>query len=125
MRLYEDPALKSEVQRVETELMRDKLLTELDEDLLFAMDERGRNAREAIRLLDDISRHGSLQEGVKLDNGSTLRVELSHTRNVEQLPADLEAYKTDNRILLTAYSLQQQGRRVILNLVDYLIKLKS
>ncbi|MBM3307437.1 MAG: preprotein translocase subunit SecA [Candidatus Eisenbacteria bacterium] len=44
MRLYEDPSLKTEVQRVETELMRDKLLTELDEDLLFAMDERGRNA---------------------------------------------------------------------------------
>jgi preprotein translocase subunit SecA len=43
MRLYEDPALKAEVQRVETELMRDKMLTELDEDLLFAMDERGRS----------------------------------------------------------------------------------
>jgi PhoH-like ATPase len=100
------------------------VLEELD-NLKKNRDERGRNAREAIRLLDDISRHGSLQEGVKLDNGSTLRVELSHTRNVEQLPADLEAYKTDNRILLTAYSLQQQGRRVIFVSKDISARLKA
>jgi len=44
MKLFEDPSLKNEVQRVENELMRDKVLTELDEDLLYAMEERGRNA---------------------------------------------------------------------------------
>jgi len=32
MRLMEDPSLKSQVQRTEAELMRDKLLSELDED---------------------------------------------------------------------------------------------
>ncbi|MBN1835612.1 MAG: PhoH family protein, partial [Spirochaetales bacterium] len=100
------------------------VLEELD-NLKKNRDERGRNAREAIRLLDGLSRHGSLQEGVKLDNGSTLRVELSHTRSLEQLPADLEAYKTDNRILLTAYSLQQQGRRVIFVSKDISARLKA
>jgi len=44
MRLYEDPSLKTEVQRTENELMRDKVLTQLDEDLLFVMEEKGRNA---------------------------------------------------------------------------------
>jgi len=43
LRLYEDPALKTQVQRTENELMRDKVLTELDEDLLYAMEERGRS----------------------------------------------------------------------------------
>ncbi|HYW68388.1 MAG TPA: preprotein translocase subunit SecA, partial [bacterium] len=44
MRLYEDPSLKTQVQRTENELMRDKVLTSLDEDLLFVMEEKGRNA---------------------------------------------------------------------------------
>jgi preprotein translocase subunit SecA len=44
MRLFEDPSLKSEIQRVEGELNRDKVLPELDEDLLYVMEERGRNA---------------------------------------------------------------------------------
>ena len=44
MRLYEDPSLKSQVQRAENELMRDKVLTQLDEDLLFVLEEKGRNA---------------------------------------------------------------------------------
>jgi len=44
MRLYEDPSLKTQVQRTENELMRDKVLTQLDEDLLYVMEERGRNA---------------------------------------------------------------------------------
>jgi preprotein translocase subunit SecA len=44
LRLFEDPSLKAQVQRTEAELMRDKVLTELDEDLLFVMEEKGRNA---------------------------------------------------------------------------------
>jgi len=44
LRLFEDPSLKAHVQRTENELMRDKLLPELDEDLFYVMEERGRNA---------------------------------------------------------------------------------
>jgi preprotein translocase subunit SecA len=44
MRLYEDPSLKTQVQRTENELMRDKVLTQLDEGLFFVMEEKGRNA---------------------------------------------------------------------------------
>jgi preprotein translocase subunit SecA len=55
LRLYEDPSLKTEVQRVETELMRDKVLTDLDDDLLYAMDERGRNAALTEKGRDQLS----------------------------------------------------------------------
>ena len=41
--LFEDPSLKSQVQRTENELMRDKVLTISDEDLLYVMEEKGRN----------------------------------------------------------------------------------
>ncbi|MCK4512405.1 preprotein translocase subunit SecA, partial [bacterium] len=41
MRLFEDPSLKTEVQRVEGEMSRDKMLPTLDEEMLYAMDERG------------------------------------------------------------------------------------
>ena len=36
--------------------------------------ERGRNAREAIRILDKLREKGSLHGGIKLDNDSTLEV---------------------------------------------------
>jgi len=55
MRLYEDPSLKTQVQRTENELMRDKVLTQLDEDLLFVMEERGRNAALTERGRDALS----------------------------------------------------------------------
>jgi PhoH-like ATPase len=41
------------------------VLEELD-NLKKSREERGRNARETIRLLDDISRHGDLQVGVNM-----------------------------------------------------------
>ncbi|MFH1502472.1 MAG: preprotein translocase subunit SecA, partial [Candidatus Eisenbacteria bacterium] len=43
MRLLEDPSLKTQIQRTEAELMRDRVLSELDDDLLYAMEEKGRS----------------------------------------------------------------------------------
>src|SRR4030042_639497 len=37
-------------------------------------DEKGRNARAAIRMLDDLRERGKLGEGVPLDNGGVLRI---------------------------------------------------
>ena len=43
--------------------------------------ERGRNARTISRLLDELrARHGSLSNGVPLDNGGSLRVVLPQKR---------------------------------------------
>ena len=49
------------------------VLEELDKLKTYS-DERGRNARHAIRFLDELGRKGSLSEGGKMENGSSLRV---------------------------------------------------
>jgi PhoH-like ATPase len=77
------------------------VLDELD-DAKVRPDERGRNARAVVRLLDKLRANGSLSEGVKL-NKSTVRVELNHRDNI---PKGLSADKTDNRIISTALGLK-------------------
>ena len=99
------------------------VLEELD-NLKKSREERGRNARATIRILDEISQHGSLQEGVKLDNGSVLRVELGEETNI-RLPSHLEQYKVDNKILLTALGLQQAGKQVFFVSKDINARLKA
>jgi len=68
-------------------------------------DNRGRNAREAIRFMDDLRKHGKLHEGVELDNGSILRVETNFT-DID-LPAELDRKLVDNRILMVTKGLMQ------------------
>lgn len=85
------------------------VLEELDRLKSFS-DERGRNARQAIRFLDEQSRHGNLRDGVKIENGSILRVMLTHSENS---PLDLDEKKTDNKIILTALGLQQRSRNQV------------
>ena len=100
------------------------VLEELD-NLKKSREERGRNARESIRLLDELSRHGDLKEWVKMDNGSTLRVWISNTTNLKSIPVDLETDKNDNKILLAAYSLQQEGKKVFFVSKDISARLKA
>jgi PhoH-like ATPase len=97
------------------------VLEELDR-LKSYSDERGRNARQAIRLLDEIRGHGNLSDGVKMENGSVLRVALSYGTDI---PIDLREDKTDNKILMTAYLLQQEGRRVFFVSKDINARVKA
>jgi PhoH-like ATPase len=100
------------------------VLEELD-NLKKSREERGRNARESIRLLDELSRHGDLKEGVKMDNGSVLKVWIGTTGNLDSIPVDLETDKNDNKILLAAYSLQQEGKLVFFVSKDISARLKA
>ncbi|UCF96025.1 MAG: PhoH family protein [Spirochaetaceae bacterium] len=100
------------------------VLEELD-NLKKSREERGRNARESIRLLDELSRHGDLKTGVKMENGSTLKVWIGTTRNLDSIPVDLETDKNDNKILLAAYTLQQEGKRVFFVSKDISARLKA
>ena len=84
------------------------VLEELDRLKTYS-DEKGRNARHAIRFLDEASRHGNLKEGVKIENGSILRVVQTKLRDI---PTDLEMDKADNRIILAAYALLKEGKQV-------------
>lgn len=68
---------------------------------------RGKNAREIVRYLDMLRKDGSLNEGVKTENGSTIRV-LFTPDNVP-VNASLSVDLVDNEILLTAAGYQNQG----------------
>ncbi len=97
------------------------VLEELDRLKTYS-DEKGRNARHAIRFLDEASRHGNLKEGVKIENGSTLRVVQTKTRNI---PTDLEMDKADNRIILAAYALLKEGKQVFFVSKDINARVKA
>ncbi len=77
------------------------VLEELDKLKTYS-DERGRNARHAIRFIDERAKSGSLSEGVKIEHGSVLRVELDYDRGRAE---DFNTDRTDNKIILTALKL--------------------
>ncbi len=97
------------------------VLEELDRLKTYS-DERGRNARHAIRFLDEAGRQGNLSEGVKIDNGITLRVSLTQPEPVDQ---QLLQDKPDNKIILTAYRMMNEGRRVFFVSKDINARVKA
>lgn len=66
-------------------------------------DEKGRNARQIIRTLDELREKGRLGDGVPTDNGGTLKVLVQDTSggSIQGLSSDI----MDNRILRAAYFL--------------------
>jgi PhoH-like ATPase len=73
--------------------------------------DRGRNSREAIRLLDHLRELGSLQEGVKLDNGGVVRV-LFLDEKARGISAPFSLRIEDNVILFVALTLKHEGYHV-------------
>ncbi|MFA5073928.1 MAG: PhoH family protein [Nitrospirota bacterium] len=88
------------------------------------IDEMGRNARQISRILDEHRLKGKLSEGVQLENGGSLRVELNH-QSPEYLPKELIMDKADNRILATALNLKQDNLPVILVTKDTNLRIKA
>ncbi|MDA8098793.1 MAG: PhoH family protein [Nitrospiraceae bacterium] len=80
------------------------------------IDEMGRNARQVSRILDEFRTKGKLSQGVQLDKGGTLRVELNHV-SPQHLPMELVASKGDNRILATALNLCHSHKEIPVVLV--------
>jgi PhoH-like ATPase len=89
-------------------------------------DEIGRNARHVSRLLDSLRTKGSLSDGVSLDNGGNLKVELNH-RSFSKLQEVFAEITNDNRILAVAlnYHLEAQERPVIIVSKDTLVRIKA
>jgi PhoH-like ATPase len=70
--------------------------------------ERGRNARQIARVLDDLREQGgSLSKGVPLNSGGTLRVAVPANR--PELPSALDKASMDQAILQTAFDVREQG----------------
>lgn len=98
-----------------------QVLEELD-NLKSAHEQRGKSARDAIRFLDILAKKGNLHEGVKLENGSILRVSLEQP---ETVPRGLDTSKNDNRIILCAWKMHQEGRLVFFVSKDINARVKA
>lgn len=98
------------------------VLEELDNLKTFS-DERGRNARHAIRFIDEVAKHGNLNSGVKMENGSILKVAVSYNRS--EMADGLKRSKIDNQIIQTALDLQNEGRKVFFVSKDINARVKA
>jgi PhoH-like ATPase len=87
------------------------VIEELDE-FKKDTDEKGRNARLTIRTLDNLRSKGNLGHGVKLEEGGVIVIPTSIDFD-KAGTLGLWPNTKDNRILLTAYILQQEGKEVI------------
>jgi PhoH-like ATPase len=97
------------------------VLEELDRLKTFS-DEKGRSARQAIRFLDEQSRRGDLTKGVKVGKDTIVRVVTTHST---EIPSDLLQDKTDNKIILAALALQNQGYQVFFVSKDINARVKA
>jgi PhoH-like ATPase len=105
------------------------VLEEIDAKKRYT-DEIGRNARYFSRLLDKYRNHGKLHDGVQLESGGTLQVELNHKAYVKLQETFLEV-TNDNRIIAVALNLQEEEQQkvdqkpVILVSQDALMRVKA
>lgn len=86
--------------------------------------ENGRNARQFSRFVDVLRAKGSLAQGVQLDNSGESIVYINTDLLFSGLSSDLDTVKADNRILMTALSLQKQHPRYKVELISKDINLR-
>ena len=99
------------------------VLEELDK-MKRLQNELGKNSRWVFRLLDSLSSIGSgdLRNGVLLENGSTVSIQLElKTDSFYDIALEIN----DNRIIMTAYLLQENGAKVIFVSKDFAARIKA
>ena len=100
------------------------VLEELD-DHKRRPDEVGRNARVVARRLDQLREKGPLSQGLALENGGSIRIELNQ-HDLSNLPAGVDRDKSDNLILAVAMNLHKRsGRPAILVTKDLNLRIKG
>src|SRR4051812_1105878 len=86
-------------------------------------DDLGRNARSVIRHLDRLRERGNLSDGIDIkETGGRVRIVLEED---QKLCPGLTANTPDNRIICTAHTLKQQGKRVVFVSKDINARIKS
>lgn len=87
-------------------------------------DEAGKNARRAVRTLDKLRDLGSINTGIGLENGGTVRI-LSSADITCPLPPDIDMSTVDNQILAMSKCLQESNEeKVILVTKDINVRVK-
>jgi PhoH-like ATPase len=88
--------------------------------------ERGRNARQIARILDELrDKGGSLSQGVTLESGGTLRVAVPSKR--PELPSAIDKGTMDQAILQTAFDVREQdgGRPTVFVTMDTNLRIRA
>ena len=88
--------------------------------------ERGRNARQIARLLDELREQGgSLSKGVKLKSDGILRVAVP--AKMPQLPSAVDKTAMDAAILQTAFDVREQdgGRPTVFVTMDTNLRIRA
>lgn len=86
--------------------------------------ETGANAREAIRLLDDLRKQGNLSEGIQLPlGGGIFKIEVNHLN--AELPPSWDENLPDHRILRVCKGIQTDGLSPILVSNDIAMRIKA
>ncbi|MBU3161299.1 PhoH family protein [Clostridium frigoris] len=83
----------------------------------------GANARYTARLIDELRKQGKLNEGIDLENGGRLRVEMNQYDT--EIPAFWSKEKADNRILQVCKGIKEQGEDVWLITKDIFLRIKA
>jgi PhoH-like ATPase len=89
--------------------------------------ELNRNARWVISHLDELRSRGPVCEGVKLDSGGTLRVDVDYAQKCEKLIPPGFSHNVDNRILATALGIRQDSpdKKVVIVTKDINMRVKA
>lgn len=93
-------------------------------------DEIGRNARWVSRLLDGLRGKGRLHDGVKLEKGGSLKVEMNH-KSFSRMQETFGEITNDNRILAVALNYHaeetknKRNKPVVLVSKDLLVRIKA
>ncbi len=88
--------------------------------------ERGRNARQIARVLDELrEKGGSLSKGVTLESGGSLRVAVPAQR--PELPSAIDKAAMDQAILQTAFDVREQdgGRPTVFVTMDTNLRIRA
>jgi len=120
----DDPSMQTLVNKVEGDYMREKRLHEVDEMLLFAMDEKGHNVHLSDRGLDELSPGDSeaftvpdlSAEMGEVENSETMSVDEKRDR-IQELEAEYAAKSQKIHVihqLLKAYTLFHKDERYII-----------
>lgn len=99
------------------------VLEELDKMKRFP-NELGKNARAVFQLLDKLvkSHEGNLHNGLSLDNDADLRILMQGKTNIK---TDLSLNVSDNKILMAALLLQENGEKVVFVSKDFAARIKA